>query len=57
MSGRPAATHLDAGTLEMLANRAPMNAQLGTDLAQSSTLGVQVGRTLHSSSVSSAAHN
>jgi hypothetical protein len=35
-----AATHGDAGTLELLADRAPMNAQLGTDLAQRSTLRV-----------------
>jgi hypothetical protein len=33
-------THGDAGTLELLADRAPMNAQLGTDLAQRSTLRV-----------------
>ena len=31
---RSAATHGDAGPLELLADRAPMNAQLGTDLAQ-----------------------
>jgi hypothetical protein len=37
----------DAGTLELLADRAPMNAQLGTDLAQGPTLGVQVSRTLN----------
>jgi hypothetical protein len=46
MSGRTAATHSDAGTLELLADRAPMNAQLGTDLAQGPTLSIQVGRTL-----------
>jgi hypothetical protein len=39
---RGAATHGDAGPLEMLADRAPMNAQLGTDLAQGPTLGVQI---------------
>jgi hypothetical protein len=43
MSPRTAATHGDAGTLKLLANRAPMNAQLGTDLAQGPALGVQVG--------------
>ena len=47
MSGRTAATHGDAGPLELLADRAPMNAQLGTDLAQGPTLGVQVGCTLN----------
>jgi hypothetical protein len=40
MGRRPAATHGDAGTLELLADRAPMNAQLGTDLAQGPSLGV-----------------
>ena len=33
--------------LELLADRAPMNAQLGTDLAQGPALGVQVGCTLN----------
>ena len=47
MCGRSAATHGDAGTLELLADRAPMNAQLRTDLAQSPTLDVQVGCTLN----------
>jgi hypothetical protein len=47
MSRRTAATHADANALELLADRAPMNTQLGTDLAQGPTLGVQVGRTLH----------
>jgi hypothetical protein len=47
MSGRTAASHGDAGPLELLADRAPMNAQLGTDLAQSPALGVQVGCTLN----------
>ena len=47
MSRRTAATHGDAGTLELLADRAPMNAQLGTDLAQGPALGVQVGCTLN----------
>ena len=44
MGGRSARTHGDAGTLELLADRAPVNAQLGTDLAQGPTLSVQVGR-------------
>jgi hypothetical protein len=43
MSGRTAAAHGDASPLELLADRAPMNAQLGTDLAEGPTLGVQVG--------------
>ena len=47
MSGEPPRTHGDAGLLKLLADRAPMNAQLGTDLAQGSTLGVQVGCTLN----------
>ena len=47
MSGRTAATHGDAGTLELLADRAPVNAQLGTDLAQGPALAVQVGCTLN----------
>ena len=37
----------DAGTLELLADRAPMKSQLSSDLAQSPALGVQVGRTLN----------
>jgi len=47
MSRRRAPTHGDAGTLELLADRAPMNAQLGTDLAQRPALGVQVGCTVN----------
>jgi hypothetical protein len=35
-----AATHGDAGTLELLAHRGRSEAQLGTDLAQGPTLGV-----------------
>ena len=34
MSRRRAATHGDAGTLELLADRGRMNAQLGTDLGR-----------------------
>jgi hypothetical protein len=34
MTRSTAATQSDAGPLEVLADRAPMNAQLGTDLAQ-----------------------
>jgi hypothetical protein len=47
MSGRTARTHSDASLLELLADRAPMNAQLGTDLAEGPALGVQVGCTLN----------
>jgi hypothetical protein len=47
MSGRTAATHADASPLELLADGAPMNAQLGTDLAQAPTLCVQVGCTVN----------
>jgi hypothetical protein len=47
MSGRGTATHRDAGALELFADRAPMNAQLGTNLAQCLALGVQVGCTLN----------
>jgi hypothetical protein len=47
MSGRTARTPGDAGTLEPLAERAPKNAQLGSDLAQRPTPGVQVGCTLN----------
>jgi hypothetical protein len=46
MSGS-ATTHSDTGTLELLADRPPMNTQLGTDLAQAPTLLVQVGCTLN----------
>jgi hypothetical protein len=53
MSGRRARTHGDAYLLELLADRAPMNAQLVTDLAQRPAPGVQVGCTLnvHSATV------
>ena len=47
MCGRTAATHGDAGTLEPLADCAPMNAQLGPDLAQGPALAVQVGRAVN----------
>jgi hypothetical protein len=42
MSGRTARPHHDAGTLELLTNRAQMNAQLGTDQAQCPALGIQL---------------
>ena len=47
MCRRAATTHGDAGPLKLLADRAPRNAQLGTDLAQGPALGVQVGCTLN----------
>jgi hypothetical protein len=47
VSVRTAATHCDAGPLELLADRAPMNAQLSSDLAQGPAPGVQVGCTLN----------
>ena len=47
MSGRTARTHDDTGPLELLADRAPMNPQLGTYLTQSPTPGVQVSCTLN----------
>jgi hypothetical protein len=47
MSGRSARTHGDASLLELFADGAPMNAQLGADLAQGPTLGVQVRCTLN----------
>ena len=52
---RSTATHGDASPLELFADGAPMNAQLGTDLAQATTLGVQVGctRNVHRATVTS----
>ena len=47
MSGSTAATHGDAGTAKLLAHGGRSDAQLGTDLAQGPTLGVQVGCTLN----------
>jgi hypothetical protein len=46
MRRRAAATHDGSGTLELFADCAPMNAQLGSDLAQGPALGVEVGCTL-----------
>jgi len=45
--------------MELLADGAPMNAQLGTDLAQPLTLGVHVGCTLnvHRATVTSLTEN
>jgi hypothetical protein len=44
----------DASPLELVPDGAPIEAQLGTNLAEGPTLGVQVGRTLnvHSAAVS-----
>jgi hypothetical protein len=47
MRRRSAATHDDAGLAKLLAHGGPGNAQLGTDLAQAPTLGVQVGCTFN----------
>jgi hypothetical protein len=47
MSGSTAPTHGDASTAKLLAHGGRRDAQLGTDLPQSPTLGVQVGRTLN----------
>jgi len=47
MGGRSPRTHGDAGTLELFADRAPMNAQVCTDLAKGPALGVQVGCALN----------
>jgi hypothetical protein len=47
MSGSTAPTNCDAGTTKLLAHRGLGNAQLGTDLAQSPPLGVQIGCTLN----------
>jgi hypothetical protein len=47
VSRRAAATHGHTGFAKLIAHRGPGNAQLGTDLAQSPALGVQVGRTLN----------
>ena len=55
-SATSAATHGDTGPQELLADRAPMNTQLGTDLAQRPPLGVQVGRTLNVHRATVAAH-
>jgi hypothetical protein len=43
VSLRTAPTQSDASRLELLADRAPMNALFGTDLSQGPALGVQVG--------------
>ena len=45
--GGPARTPGEAGTLKLLADRAQINAQLGTDLTECPTLGVQVSCTLN----------
>jgi hypothetical protein len=47
MSWSTASTHRDAGALQVLADSAPMNAQLSADLAQRPALGVQLGDTLN----------
>jgi hypothetical protein len=47
MRWRTAVTHGDAGTAKLMTHGGPGNAQLCTDLAQTPTLGVQVGCTLN----------
>jgi hypothetical protein len=47
MSGRTARTHGDAGTARLFADRAPMNAQLGTDPPKGPALAVQLSCTLY----------
>jgi hypothetical protein len=47
VSVRAAATHCDAGTAKLFPDCAPMNAQLGSDLAQGPALGIQVDRPLN----------
>jgi hypothetical protein len=42
-----AASHGDAGTTQLIADRARRDAQLGTDLAQGPARGVQIRRTLN----------
>jgi hypothetical protein len=52
---RTAATHGDAGPAKLMAHRGRRDAQLSTDLAQTPTLGVQVGctRNIHRDTVAS----
>jgi hypothetical protein len=47
MRGRTGAIQSEAGTAKSIAHGCPGNAQLGTDLAQGPTLGVQLGCTLN----------
>jgi hypothetical protein len=47
MSWRAAATHGEAGTPKLIAHGDLGNTQLGTDLAQGPTLGVQIGCALN----------
>jgi len=47
MSGRACLTHCDSSPMQLITDRGLRDAHLGTDLAQSPTLGVQVGRTLN----------
>ena len=57
VSRRTAATHGDAGTEKLLAHGGRRDAQLGTDLPEGSTLGVQVActRNIHRDTVTTAA--
>jgi len=47
MSGRTAPTHRDADAIELMADRAPMSAQLRADLRERPTLWVQISCTLN----------
>jgi hypothetical protein len=44
---RTATTHSNAGPVKLIADSGPPNAQLGTDLAQAPSLGIQLGRMLN----------
>jgi hypothetical protein len=59
VSRRTAATHGDAGAAKLMAHSGPGNTQLGTDLAQTPTLGIQAGCTLnvHRATVTSLTEN
>jgi hypothetical protein len=46
-SRRAAATHGDPGAMELLADRGPMNTELGTDLTQIPALCIEFRRTLN----------
>ena len=54
-TGGDARSYGDAGTVKLIAHGGPGNAQLSTDLAQTPTLGVQVGctRNIHRDTVAS----
>jgi hypothetical protein len=47
MGRRTVTTHRDAGAIELMADRAPMSAQLRADLPERPTLWVQISCTLN----------